>query len=267
MVRESGKKPGIETLGELVHNRQVQSWLAERHIRAVESVDQLSGDRVVIGAHGVGPNIIEELKSKGLRVIDTTCPYVRRAQRAALKLHKDGFYVVIFGDGEHAEVKGIVEWAGWQATATMDPGEVAGLRQTGGRLGIVAQTTQVPYLFASFISSLVESGTFKDSELRIIDTICHDSRTRQVSSLEMAGRCDLVYVIGGRHSANTFHLRDLCSTVTRCLLIETGGEIEPSDLKGLKHVGITAGASTDDETIREVVKRLEQLSNSSTFAG
>jgi len=260
-VKEVGHtQKGVETLGALVHNRQVQEKLEERGVRAVEGVEKISGNTIVISAHGVAPKILEEIKKKNVNVVDTTCPYVMRAQQAAARLHKDGYYVIVFGDAGHVEVKGIIGWADGDGIATLDIEGIGMVDSLPGKLGIVSQTTQIPSRFAAFVANLISSPMFRDKELRIIDTICHDSRYRQTETLEIARRSDLVFVIGGRHSANTRHLKETCAEITEAYLIETAAEIEPSLLEGKKRVGVTAGASTDDETIEEVIKTLRKLS-------
>jgi len=260
VIQVSNERNGVQTLGALVHNRQVQRRLDENGVKVVDSVESITGDVVVISAHGVGPRVIEEIKSRNVGIIDTTCPYVSRAQQAASRLHQSGFYVVVFGDADHVEVKGILGWAAEQGIATLDVESLLQNVSLPRKIGIVSQTTQIPDRFAAFVASLVNSKLFKDAEVRIIDTICHDSRKRQAETLDMAGRCDLVFVIGGRHSANTRHLKELCGAVTETCLIETASEVFPSVLEGRQRVGVTAGASTDDDTINNVIKYLKELS-------
>jgi len=227
--------------------------------RVVETVSDIQGDTVVISAHGVDPATTQDIQSRNIGIIDTTCPYVARAQQAALKLHQAGFYLVVYGDAGHTEVKGILGWAGGQGMATLDLKELEKKTGLPRKLGVLSQTTQVPSRFAAFVASIIESELFLDAELRLVDTICHDSRRRQSETLQMARQCDLVFVIGGRHSANTRHLKELCETVTRARLIETADEIDVRLLAGRNRVGVTAGASTDDQTIHRVIDRLRQL--------
>ena len=127
------------------------------------------------------------------------------------------------------------------------------------RLGILSQTTQIPARFTKFVKELINSVLVKDAELRIIDTICHDIRERQQAALELANRVDLMLVIGSHTSANTNHLAELCATVIKTYLVETAEEIQASWLQGHHHVGVTGGASTDEETINEVLAKLEAL--------
>ncbi|MBN1368701.1 MAG: 4-hydroxy-3-methylbut-2-enyl diphosphate reductase [Dehalococcoidaceae bacterium] len=250
---------GVETLGALVHNREVQSRLEHCGVRAVDSVEDITGETVVISAHGVSPTVIDAIKTRGINIINTTCPYVSRAQQAALKLYEAGFFVIVFGDANHVEVKGILGWVGGEGIATVNVAELIQAIGSPAKLGIVSQTTQIPSRFALFVADLINSDLFRDAEIRIVDTICHDSRRRQKETLEMAGQCDLVFVIGGRHSANTRHLKEMCAAVADTRLIETADEIDPCTLAGKNKVGVTAGASTDDETIQHVINRLRDL--------
>ena len=127
------------------------------------------------------------------------------------------------------------------------------------RLGLLSQTTQIPASFARFAKELIDFALVKDSELRIIDTICHDIRRRQEDTLSLAEESDLMLVVGGHTSANSKHLVELCSRVTKTYFIETADEIQTSWLQDKHHIGITSGASTDEQTIDEVVKKLESL--------
>ena len=253
---------GVETLGAVVHNQQVLRRLAALGVTVVKSVDDIIGDTVVISSHGVGPKVEGEIRARQIEIIDTTCPFVKRAQVAARKLAESGFYTIVYGDNNHPEVRGILGWAGDNGIATLDGGDITRLDELPRRLGVLSQTTQIPARFAAFTKKLIDSALVKDSELRIIDTICHDIRQRQTSALTVARDSELVLVIGGSTSANTRHLVELCSTVTKTYLVETADEIKPAWLKGRRCVGVTAGASTDEQTINEVLKRLKALAQS-----
>lgn len=256
LARERG---GVETLGAAVHNQQVMQRLAGIGVRVAGGIDDIQGDTVVIGAHGVSPQVEEGIQARRISIVNTTCPFVRRAQRVAHRLARAGFLVVIYGDANHPEVKGILGWADGRGLATLDGHEIAALGTPPRRLGILAQTTQIPAHFTEFSAKLVGSFLAKDSELRIIDTICHDIRRRQMAAMELATRVDLMVVAGDHTSANTNRLAELCATATVTHLIETADEIEPRWIDGCPHVGVTGGASTAEQTIDEVVARLEAV--------
>ena len=253
-AREHGT---VETLGAIVHNQPVLDRLAGIGVRIASGVDDIQGSVVAISAHGVSPQLEQEIKSRHIEVIDTTCPFVHRAQIAARRLARAGFFTIVYGDAHHPEVEGVLGWAGGRGMATVDEQLVTGIKPLPRRLGILSQTTQIPEHFNEFVVQLISHTLDKDSELRIVDTICHDIRERQAHALELARRVGLMLVIGGHNSANTNRLAQLCSEVTRTYLIETAAEIQTSWLEGEHRIGITAGASTADETIDEVVTRLE----------
>jgi len=257
VVREHGK---VETLGAVVHNEQVLQRLTDMGVRLAKSVDDIQGNVVALGCHGVSPQLEAEIQARRIDIIDTTCPFVRRAQIAARRLTESGFFVVVFGDAEHPEVKGVLGWANNKGIATLNGKFVATSGHLSRRLGILSQTTQIPAHFTEFVKKLIDAALTKDSELRIIDTICHDIRKRQAAAVELANRMDLMLVIGGRSSANTQRLAELCSTVTKTYLVEIAEDIQPSWLQGQHHIGVTSGASTAEQTINEVLAKLEAMS-------
>jgi 4-hydroxy-3-methylbut-2-enyl diphosphate reductase len=256
VARERG---GVETLGAVVHNQQVLQRLAEIGVRVVQSIDKIQGDTVAISSHGVSPQMEEEIRARHINIIDTTCPFVHRVQIAARRLAKSGFWVIIYGDADHTEVRSVLGWAEGRGLATLDEKVIVKLDPLPRRLGVLSQTTQIPAHFTEFVKRLIDSAFTRDSELRIIDTICHDIRRRQAEALDLAGSVDLMLVIGGHGSANTNRLAELCSKATETHLIETAEEISPSWFQGKKRIGVTSGASTPEQTMDEVFARLEGL--------
>lgn len=256
VVAERGE---VETLGAVVHNQQVLQRLAEIGVRVAKSVDDIRGDMVAISSHGVAPEIEEQIRARQVGIVDTTCPFVNRLQNAARKLAQSGFFIVIYGNADHTEVKGVLGWAEGKGLATLDEKDIFKLDPLPRRLGVLSQTTQIPAHFVEFVKKLIDGAFSRDSELRIIDTICHDIRRRQAQALELAGRVDLMLVIGGKGSANTNRLVELCSAVAETHLIETAAEIDSSWFKGKQRIGVTSGASTAEQTIDEVLARLKAL--------
>lgn len=256
VARERG---GVETLGVVVHNQQVLQKLAQIGVRVVDGIDKIQSGTVAIGSHGVAPSLEEEIRAQHIEIIDTTCPFVHRAQIAARRLAESDFFVIIYGDAEHPEVKGVLGWAKNRGVAAPDEKFIARFDHLPHRLGILSQTTQIPAHFTQFVKGLIDSTFTKDSELRIIDTICHDIRKRQAAALELANKVDSMLVIGGHNSANTNRLAELCSTATKTYLVETAEEIQLSWLQGQSYIGITAGASTAEQTIDEVLTKLEAI--------
>jgi 4-hydroxy-3-methylbut-2-enyl diphosphate reductase len=256
IAREQG---GVETLGPVVHNQQVLQRLAKIGVRVATDADDIQGARVAISTHGVSPQLEQEIRARHIDVINTTCPFVHRAQVAARRLARSGFFVIIYGDAGHPEVKGILGWAEGKGAAALDEKFITSFDSLPRRLGVLSQTTQIPAHFTEFVKKLIGSALAKDSEIRIIDTICHDIRQRQEEAIKLAKRVDLMLVIGGHNSANTNRLAELCSMATKTHLVETAAEIQPSWLQGLSYIGITAGASTGEPAINEVIKKLEAV--------
>ncbi len=260
IVEEAAKeRGGVETLGAVVHNDQVTGRLAGLGVTTAKTLDDVKGKTVVTSSHGVTPEVKAALAARGCEVISTTCPNVRRAQSAAGKLAEEGFFVIVYGSADHPEVKGILGWAGGNGLATTDEAAVAALDPMPKKLGVLAQTTQVPGHFGAFAKTVIDHALRKNSEIRIIDTICHDLRDRQLNVLELAKQADLMLVVGGRHSANTNRLAELCAKEAETHLIETADEIDPRWLAGKAFVGVASGASTAEETVDEVIRALEKM--------
>ena len=256
------KHRGITTLGPIVHNRLVVDELAELGINSVATLAGVKGKSIAISSHGVSPHLLSRIVSRKLDVIDTTCPTVRSAQKAVKKLAEAGFGVIIFGEAEHPEVKGLLGWAGKNAFATMDGDSLAHITLSK-RLGIVSQTTQSRLQFADFVKKVISVVFPKVNELHIINTICDETQKRQQAAVELAHRSDLIIVVGGHNSANTKHLAEICSPLVETHQVETAAEIKRAWLNGKKHIGITAGTSTPDESIEGVLVKLQKLSESS----
>lgn len=250
---------GVETLGAVVHNQQVLQRLAGIGVRVAKDVDDIKGKAVAISSHGVAPEIEEKIKARQIDIVDTTCPFVHRLQIAARRLARAGFLVVIYGDADHTEVRGVLGWAEGKGLATLDERDIFKLEPLPRRIGVLSQTTQIATDFVQFVKRLIDGAFTRDSELRVIDTICHDIRKRQAQALELAEKVDLMLVIGGRGSANTNRLAELCSAVTETHLVETAADIKPGWFKGKQNIGITSGASTAEATIDEVLAKLKTL--------
>ncbi len=261
IVEEAASQYGrIQTLGAIVHNPQVVAMLAARGVMVAENLQELKGKFVAIPSHGVGEQVLEEIKSRGLQVVDATCPFVRKAQRTAKELAKAGFLVVVFGDASHPEVRGVLGWMKGMGIAALGEPDVLNLNPRPARLGILSQTTQSPSQFARFVSRVADSLTPELKELRVVNTICDATKKRQEAALELARRVAMMIVVGGKNSANSRRLAEICTAAgVETHHIETAEELQESWLKGQHHIGITAGASTPDEAIEEVIQKLKRL--------
>lgn len=254
----AAKNEKISSLGAIVHNQQVVNNLKNKGVELEDNPMNARNPVVAITSHGVGPDIIDELKKRGKKIVDTTCPNVQNAQRIVKNLCAGGFQVIIFGELEHPEVKGLLNWAGNKALVTLNSRDII-LENLSKNVGILSQTTQSQIKYQAFTREVLDTVFTGVRELRIYNTLCSETIKRQDSALELAKTSDLVIVVGGLNSANTRRLADICSGITDTHLIETAGEIDPSWVKNKKQVGITAGASTPDETIEHVITRLNSF--------
>jgi 4-hydroxy-3-methylbut-2-enyl diphosphate reductase len=255
-AREYGR---VETLGAVVHNEQVTLRLNKLGINMINSVDEIREPVVAISSHGVSPQIESQLRKNSKILIDTTCPFVKRAQRAAKKLSEAGFWVIVFGEAQHPEVKGILAQANNKGTATLETSSFSNLKIIPRRIGILSQTTQIPVNYIKFVKNIIELTLSKDTEIRIVDTICHDIRKRQIVSLELAHKVEMMLVVGGHSSANTKRLLELCRQITEAHLVAKADEVDFNWLKGKTKIGITSGTSTAELTIDEIIKHLETI--------
>lgn len=273
LKREAITYGEIETLGPFAHNQQLLQGLIEIGVTPVDCLEQVRGNIVAIPTHGASPEILSQLKARHIHIIDTTCPIVQQAQNAAEELAIAGFEVIVFGDAGHSEVKGLLGWTRGSGMVISGIEQVAAwlklsAKDTGFcRLGVISQTTQTWPVFCNFIKQLMEKLAIWDSdnrkhvlkELRVINTLCTATQERQRAAIELAQKSHLMIVVGGYDSANTIRLTEICSPLVETYQVEGADEVDSSWIMGKQHIGITAGASTPDETIRDVVARLKSF--------
>jgi (E)-4-hydroxy-3-methyl-but-2-enyl pyrophosphate reductase len=244
----------VVTLGPLIHNAQEIARLQQDGIGAAEVETIPEQGTVVIRAHGVAPQAYAALKARGLRVMDGTCPYVHYSQRKALELSREGYTVVIAGDRHHPEIEGILGYLAGAAYTVKTVEEAEALPQLE-RIGTIAQTTISPQKYQAIIEVL----RTKAVEVKVCETICDATTENQGAIRALSREVELLYVIGGRHSANSNKLVELAREhCPRAVLIETAEEINPADLHGVRKVGVSAGASTPDWLIQRVVEHLRE---------
>lgn len=246
----------VYTLGPLIHNQQVIDMLAREGIMVVHDLDEITGSgTVVIRSHGVSPEVLVEAEARGLQLVDATCPFVRKVQNIVHDLVEQDLPLVIVGDPEHPEVKGILGWCNHRARVVRDAREAA-LAGPYQDVGVVAQTTQRQDNFDSVVQFFENSG----SRVRVFNTICLATAERQVEAWELAQTVDAMLVLGGEKSANTAKLAQVCrSAGIPVYQMETAGQIDKNWFQGLKVVGITAGASTPGWIIEEVCIRMMEF--------
>ena len=255
----STKYREIETLGPIAHNRLLVEALAKLRVKSIDRLDQAQGRILAITTHGVSPSVLAEIKTRHVRIIDTTCPIVRKAQDAAKGLAEAGFDVFIFGDTNHSEVKGLLGWAGDKGIAALDMNQIYGSGKSPSRLGIISQTTQTQSDFLKFARQLIDTFGPNSDEIRLVNTLCKVTQGQQEAALRLAQKSQLMIVIGGGNSANVRHLVEICSPTVETYLVETADEVNTSWFVGKDHIGITAGASTPDEVVEELMDKLRSL--------
>ncbi len=248
----------IDSLGSVVHNPQVVNRLAARGVSVVEGLEQVQHQTVAITAHGADPLVAREAAARGLRLVDATCPIVRKGQKMAQRLRAAGFQVVIYGDENHPEVRAILAWTDGGGIALQDPEELQRLPRR--KVALLAQTTKSEDSFAAFVDRFVARHIGRINELRVINTTCPETDERYQAARELARESDLLIVVGGHNSANTRKLAESCAaTGVGTHHIESADEIDPAWLTDKEEVGVTAGASTPDEAVEQVVERLQEL--------
>lgn len=250
---------GVYTLGPLIHNPQVVKDLESSGVVVIDCLEDVKDGSVVIRSHGVTFSEMEEIKEKGLDFIDATCPFVKKAQNHVEDLSREGYFVLIVGEKDHPEVKGLTSYAMGEVLVINGPDEVDRVPKKK-RIGIVAQTTQSIENLKGVVNGLLLFA----SELRVHNTICNATAIRQKESVELAKEVECMIVVGGYNSANTNRLVRMCRDIlVKTYHIEVAEEIRPEWLEGIRRVGITAGASTPPWIIEEVVERVRGIGGES----
>jgi len=251
---DEADKP-VFTFGELIHNPQVVERLRGAGVAPAVAADEAAGATVIIRSHGLPPDTYRAVETKAARLIDATCPIVKAQQHDAEFLAGEGYRVVIIGDRNHPEVQAVAGYAG-PDVVIIDSIEEAEAMDRRGKVGVVIQTTHRLDECEEIIGALLP----KARELRVFNTLCNATSVRQDAARELAGDVDVMLIIGGRNSANTARLAEICAEVTdRSHHVETADELDPKWFEGAARVGITGGASTPDWIIEEVVARLIEL--------
>lgn len=249
----------LYTCGELIHNPQVISLLRAKGVLDIKEPAEVRGGSLLIRSHGISPDVRQKVQKTGVPIFDATCPHVLRIQSVIKKAAASGAGTVIVGDAGHAEVEGLLGCAGGRGYVVGCVEEVDSLPALEGPLCIVAQTTQDEKMFDRVAACLKQSYP----QARVHRTICSSTRLRQEAVRELAGEVDAMVVVGGRNSANTARLAQIASAAgVPTYHIETPEELDEAVLSNYSIVGVTAGASTPNWIIREVVTRLSQIGRS-----
>lgn len=274
----------IAPIGDVIHNPQVVERLRSKGVEGASSVDEAKErgfGRVAITAHGMGPHLAVEASAAGLELIDSTCPLVTKVQRLAQKLVRQGYYLVVYGDAWHPEVRGVIGWAGtsksvaakkiadlpWNAPrGTTGEGVVTPPR----KVAVVSQTTKNVAELMKFSSELQAMVMPEGGEFRLCNTICEPTSERQnaLKRLVEEDRVDLILAIGGKKSSNTARLAEVGNQMgVTSYHIERPEDIQSAWLEGVNVVGVTAGASTPDDVIELVVANLADRGYAAPIGG
>ena len=248
ITEKAGREPGKwYTLGQLVHNDEVVRYFAERGIMPIDNIYEIDTGGLIIRTHGVAPAVRDKAAARGIIIEDATCPLVNHVHDVAKLLIREGYDIIIFGDNDHPEIKGILGCCDDRATVVANL-EEARSYSGANKIGIISQTTKDEKDFYAVVNALLQ----KTKEVRVFNTLCAATRQRQVAARELSHEVDLILVIGDQHSSNTKTLTQECQkTGVRTLQIQSVADIKPEDLAGINKVGITAGACTPDRSIKD----------------
>jgi 4-hydroxy-3-methylbut-2-enyl diphosphate reductase len=250
------RAPGpVVTLGPIIHNPQAVERFRERGVETVGAVDAVGdGTTVVVRTHGAVKAELARAAERGLEVVDGTCPYVKFPQVMAQRLSRDGYHVVIVGDANHAEIKGVVSYCEGPYTIVKPGGPIPEFKAK--KVAVIAQTTCI----GSELERVVGGLVLAHKEVRAVNTICNDTEERQTDARGLAAEVDAVVVVGGKNSANTRHLAEICREIQpRTWHVETEAELQPAWFEGCRSVGLSAGASTPDWVVEGVAGWLRSL--------
>lgn len=252
---ETAEKRGEEeifTLGQIIHNPQVVEQLKEMGVRMVCDVDEVRCGTLIIRTHGITKGEMDALSERDLKIVDATCPFVKKAKEHALTLAREGYVLLIVGDREHPEVKSIISYVE-DLTEVITEFDRIGNTKRKRKAGVIAQTTQSQETLEKWVKKALSHF----QEVRVYNTICSATSVRQRETVDLARRSDAVVIIGGRNSANTRRLVELASRENgRVYHIERVEEVDSLDLSEAETIGVSAGASTPDWLIEEVIRKI-----------
>ncbi|MDE6835126.1 MAG: bifunctional 4-hydroxy-3-methylbut-2-enyl diphosphate reductase/30S ribosomal protein S1 [Ruminococcus sp.] len=260
VYNELDKGAKVATFGAIIHNQDVVNDMTARGVRIVNSVDELRPDEtVVIRSHGVGRNIYEQIKQKGNRLLDATCPFVSKIHKIVEEKSKEDCFILIVGDSEHPEVQGIVGHCDQNYSVFKDNFELKHFFENLDEnfkktIAFVAQTTYNILVWEKCLKEIPPH-----IPVVISDTICNATEARQTDARELAKKSDIMIVVGGKHSSNTVKLYDVCRKYCRTYHIENSAELESLNIPVAENIGITAGASTPAYIIKEVLTKMAEI--------
>lgn len=274
---ETGQR--VASLGDIIHNPQAVERLERRGVRVLTELDDAVGrkragalDTLAITAHGAAPHVAGGARAAGLQVVDTTCPLVTLVHEQAAKLRDAGYFIIVYGDKNHPEVRGIMGHSGQNAVAVKsfeelpwqvprDDFSAPRTAKPPKKVAILSQTTMDIRAFTAFVNRVNEIALPVGGEVFVHNTICKPTSDRQLAVRDLARHADLMIVIGGKKSANTRHLAEISGELgVRNYHIQRPEDLDPAWFTDdVKTVGVTAGASTPDDVIESVAARLREI--------
>lgn len=247
----------IYALGPLIHNKQAVNKYEEKGLKTVEVIESIPNFKnMIIRSHGVSEKVYKDANEKQINVVDTTCPYVKKIHRIVKTYHDKGYEIIVIGDSKHPEVIGINGWCGDCAKIIKTLDDLDAIKFDNSKKHVVvAQTTINLELYNEIISKLDK----KIDNIIFNNTICSATKVRQLAAKELSHEVDCMVVVGGKHSSNTQKLVNICKEAVETFAIETKQDLNIDKLKEYELIGITAGASTPDWIIEDVVEFIESI--------
>jgi 4-hydroxy-3-methylbut-2-en-1-yl diphosphate reductase len=246
------------TIGPLIHNNAEINRLKENfNVTTLHDIHEAKdAKKAIIRTHGIPKNDLEQLHANNAEVIDATCPYVTKPQEICEKMSQDGYEIVIFGDANHPEVKGVASYAIHGAVVIQSVEELSHAKLRGQKVAVVSQTTRKINEFLE-ITHYLES---RYKEVRVFNTICNATFENQDAAKDLAKEADVVVIIGGKNSSNTKQLHSICKEYCEdSFLVEDEHDLDEKWFEGKHLCGVTAGASTPDWIIEKIVGKISEI--------
>lgn len=259
-LKQQNPDKNIFVFGELIHNSHVIEELDTLGIKTIYEIPEHGDGICVIRSHGASPEVFEKLNNAGFEIVDLTCPDVKKVQQKAIEIVQNGYYLIIVGKAEHPEVMAIYANAkqfGENISIINSAEQLRNIEEnlkSNKKVGVVVQTTQR----LSTLNEIITALTPLVKELFIANTICPSTSKRQYEAHELAQKSDLMVVVGSKKSANTTHLAEILTKITDTVHIEDESELDFNIINKYEKIGITAGASTPDNIIHNVVEKLQR---------
>ena len=254
---ENKSENNIYSLGPLIHNKQAVDRYKEKGLVEMDNLESIpSESKLIIRSHGVAEKVYTESKAKNMEIVDTTCPFVKKIHDIVKDFSDRGYKIIIVGNHNHPEIIGINGWCNNEAIVINKLEEIDDITFDPTQIYcVVSQTTANLESFDKIVDKLKT----KINNLTVKNTICFATKERQISAIDLAREVDCMVVIGGKHSSNTQKLVNICKDLVPTFSIETKEELEKEKFAGFKVAGVTAGASTPDWIIEEVINYLKEI--------